>query len=149
MSIFLANYRDKFRGEGVGGVGAHVRPHFLQSLVFCNHFEELQTELFEAELIIINASLTYVYPNTVGICLSPNYFLFDRQLFSSSNKTSNVSRNLIVLSSTTDKLNSISNHFWDRRRHEYVVSLRETQQTSKLNKNSTFINPKLMLIKLC
>ena len=129
--------------------GAHVRPYFLQSLVFCNHFEEQQTELSEAELIIINASLTYVYPNTIGICLSPNYFLFNRQLSYSSNKTSSVSRNLTVLSSTTDKLNSTSNHFWERRRHKYVVSLRETQQTSKLNKNSTFINPKLMLIKLC
>ena len=26
----------------------------------------------------------------------------------------------------------MSNHFWDRLRHEYVVNLRETQQTSKL-----------------
>ena len=41
-----------------GGRGAHVLP------IFCNHFEELQTELFEGELIINNASLTYVYPNT-------------------------------------------------------------------------------------
>ena len=40
--------------------------------------------------------------------------------------------NLTVLSSTTDKIKRISNHFWDRWRHEYVVSLRETQRTSKL-----------------
>ena len=29
----------------------------MQSLVFCNHFEELQTMLFEVELIINNAPL--------------------------------------------------------------------------------------------
>ena len=36
----------------------------------------------------------------------------------------------------TDRINRISNHFWDSWRHEYVVSLSETQQRSKLNKNS-------------
>ena len=32
-----------------------------------------------------------------------------------------------------DKINRISNHFWDRWRHKYVVNLHETQQTSKLS----------------
>ena len=54
--------------------------YFLQSLAFCNHFEELQTMLFEVELIINNAPLTYVYPNTIETCLAPNYLLFWRQL---------------------------------------------------------------------
>ena len=42
-------------------------PYFLQPLVvvFFNHFEELQTVLFEVELIINNASLTHVYPNYI------------------------------------------------------------------------------------
>ena len=39
--------------------------YFLQSLVFRNHFEEPETVLFEVELIINNAPLTYAYPNTV------------------------------------------------------------------------------------
>ena len=120
------------------GVGAHP-------LIFCNHFEELQTELFEVELIINNAPLTYVYSNTIGTCLTPNHLLFGRQLFYSSNTTSTVVRNLTVLSSTTDKINCISNHFWDRRRHEYIVNLLETQQISESNINS----PKLMLMILC
>ena len=113
--------------------GRPPHPYFLQSLVFCNHFEELQTMLFEVELIINNAPLTYVYSNTIGTCLTPNHLLFGRQLFYSSNTTSTVVRNLTVLSSTTDKINRISNHFWDRWRHEYIVNLHETQQTSKLN----------------
>ena len=43
---------------------------------FCNHFEELQTLLFEVELIIDNAPLTYIYPNTTETCLTPNHLLF-------------------------------------------------------------------------
>ena len=37
------------------------------------------------------------------------------------------------LSSTTGKINRISNHFLDRWRYENVVNLRETQRTSKSN----------------
>ena len=29
---------------------------------------------------------------------------------------------------STDKINRISSHFWDRWRHDYVVNLRETQR---------------------
>ena len=112
-------------------------PPFLESLVFfCSHFEELQTVLFEVELIINNAPLTYVYPNTIETCLTPNHLLFDRQLLYSSNTTSTIIRILPFLSSTIDKINSISNHFLDRWRHVYVINLRETQRTSKLNINS-------------
>ena len=50
----------------------------LQSLAFFNPFEEIQTVLFEAELSIDNAPLTYVYPNTFETCLTPNYLLFGR-----------------------------------------------------------------------
>ena len=49
-------------------------------------------------------------------------------------------RNLTILSSTTDKISRISNHFWDRWKHEYVVNLRETQEISKLNINHPKIN---------
>ena len=59
--------------------------------------------------------------------------LFSRQLSLSSNTTSAVAANLTVISSTSDKINHISNHFWDRWRHKYVVNLHETQRTSKLN----------------
>ena len=55
-------------------------PYFLQSLVFYNHFGELQTMLSEVELIINNALLIYVYQNTIETCLTPNYLLFGIQL---------------------------------------------------------------------
>ena len=108
-------------------------PYFLQSLIFCNHFEEPETVLFELELIINNASLTYLYPNTIQTCLTRNHLLFARQLLNSCNTTLTEATNLTVLLSTTDKINRISNHFWDRKGQEYVVNLRETQWISKLN----------------
>ena len=63
--------------NSVAGAGGRAlgggRPHF-----FGNNFEELQTVLFEAELIINNALLTYIYPNTIETCLTPNHLLFGR-----------------------------------------------------------------------
>ena len=58
-----------------GARGTHA-----PSPIFCNHFEELQTVLIEVELIINNAPLTYVYPNTIETCLTPDHLLFCRQL---------------------------------------------------------------------
>ena len=78
---------------------------------FCNYFEELQTVLIEVKLIINNTPLTYAYPNTIKTYLTLNHLLFGRQLLCYSNTTSTVVRNLTVLSSTTDKINRISNHF--------------------------------------
>ena len=46
--------------------------------------------LFEVKLIINNAPLTYVYPNTIKTCLTPTHLLLDRQLLYSSNTASNV-----------------------------------------------------------
>ena len=115
----------RIQGEGWGTT--HPPPLFLfQSLVFfSNHFEQLETVLFEVERIINNKPLTYVYPNTIE---TPNHLLFGRQLLYSSNTTSTVVRNLTILSSTTDKINRISNHVLDRWRHVYVVKLRETHE---------------------
>ena len=86
-------------------------PFFCNHLSFWDHFEELQTVLIKVKLIINNAPLTYVYPNTIKTYLTPNHLLFGRQLLCYSNTTSTVVRNLTVLSSTTDKINRISNHF--------------------------------------
>ena len=116
---------------------------------FCNHFEELKTVLIEVKLIINNASLTYVYANTIKTFLTLIHLLFGRQLLYYSNTTSTVVENLTILSSTTDKINRISNHFWDRWKHEYVVNLHETQRTSKLNINSQKIMLCQIMIKRC
>ena len=122
-----------------------VLPIFCNDLLFCNHFEELQTVLFEVELIISNAPLTYVFPDTIETCLTFNhsticYLAVGRQLFYSPNTRWTAVKNLTVFSCTIDKINLISNHFWERWRNEYVVNLRETQRTSKLYVNFSKIN---------
>ena len=55
---------------GLGGGVGWVPFLFFAStfFLFCNNFEELKTMLFEVELIINNAPLTYVYPNTIETC---------------------------------------------------------------------------------
>ena len=69
-----------------------------------------------------------------------HHLLFGRQLLYSCNINATVVTKLIVLSSTTDKINRISNHFCDRWLNEYVGNLREAQRTSKLNINFPKIN---------
>ena len=96
----------------------------------------LESPLLQVKLIINNAPLTYVYANTIKTYLTPNHLLSGRQLLCYSNTASTVVRNLTVLSTTTDKINCISNHFWHRWRHEHAVNLRDTQRASKLNMNS-------------
>ena len=118
-SDFLLFSRGIAEADSEGCVGC--APPFLQSLAFffCNHFKALQTVLFEVELIINNAPLTYVYPNTIETCLTPNHLLFGRQLLYSPNTTSTVVRNLTIISSPIDKINCISNHYLDKQRHQY------------------------------
>ena len=88
-------------------------PVFCNDLFFCNQFDTMMFNMFnifKTQLIVIWQTASIIFYTT----------LYE-------------DANLTVLSSTTDKINHISNHFWDRWRHEYVVNLRETQQTSKVN----------------
>ena len=62
-----------------GTRGGWWAPPFFCNQFFFNHFEELQTVLTEVKLIINNAPLAYVYPNTIKTCLTPNHLLFGRQ----------------------------------------------------------------------
>ena len=102
---------------------------------FWNQFEELQTVLLEVELIINNAPLTYVHPNTIETCLTPNHLLFGIQLLYFPNTTSTVVRNLTVLSTTPDKINRISNHFLDCWRHEFTWDTTNIKIKYRLSKN--------------
>ena len=99
------------------GAGGTRTPFSCNHLFFCDHFEELQTEFTEVKLIINNAPLAYVNPNTIKTYLTPNDLLFRGLLLCYSNTTA-VIRKLTVLSSTTDKINRFSNHFWHRWKHE-------------------------------
>ena len=121
---------------GLGwGRGARPPSYFCSHLFFCNHFEELQTVSFEVELIINNAPLKHVYPNIIEIYLKPNHLLFGRQLLYSSNTTSTVVTNLTALSSTTDKINRVSNHSFNRWRHEFTWDTTNIKIKYRLPKN--------------
>ena len=74
----LCEYRIGLRG-GVRGTRPLAPLFFAITCFFKNHFEELLNVLFEVELIINNAPLIYVYPNTIKTCLIPNHLLFGRQ----------------------------------------------------------------------
>ena len=105
----------------------------------CDHFEELPTLLFEVELIINNGPLTCVYPSTMEICLTPNHLLFGRHLLYSSNIASTVLRNLTILSSTTDKINPISDHFWDSQESNHCwdrLRREDVSNSLKINVNN-------------
>ena len=55
-TVHMSLFKGGFKGRGP------PFPYFLQLIVFCNHFEEVQTsKLSEVELIINNAFLIYVY----------------------------------------------------------------------------------------
>ena len=89
------------RGGLKGGAGGVRPPIFLQLLVFCNHFEEIQIVLFEVKLIINNAPLIYAYPKTIKTCLTPNCLLFVRQLLLFCKKTSTLAANPRICSKFT------------------------------------------------
>ena len=55
-------------------------PCLLRSLALYNHFENLQTVLFEVELIIENAPLTYVYPNTIETFNTQSFVIWQTEL---------------------------------------------------------------------
>ena len=73
----LNNEKGISEADSGGGGARSCAPLFFFAITFlCNHIEELQTVLFEVELIINNAPLRYVYPNSFETCLTPNHFLF-------------------------------------------------------------------------
>ena len=69
--------------------------------------------LFEVELIISNKPLTYVYPNIIEICFTPNHFLFGRPLLYSSNTTFLIRpvKELIVVENTCHGTNQREQKF--------------------------------------
>ena len=63
-----------------GGMGEVCPLFFCNHLFFCDDFEELQTVLIEVKLIINNAPLTYVYPNTIKTFNTQIVIMLFRQL---------------------------------------------------------------------
>ena len=60
--------------------------------------DQMQTVLFEVEMILNNRPLTYVYPDEIENVLTPNHLLFSRILTSTTdrNKTIQFSTQLLI-----------------------------------------------------
>ena len=72
--IILKYFSIIIKGRFRGWRGGRALPLFCSRLFFnLNQFEELQTVLLEVEMIINNAPLTYIYPNTIETCLTPSH----------------------------------------------------------------------------
>ena len=95
--------------------------------------------LLEVELISNNAPLTYIYSNTIETCFTSNDLLFGRQLLYSSHTTPTVVRNITDLSSTTDKIDRISNHFLDRWRHKFTLDTTNIKTKYRLSRNNDIV----------
>ena len=96
------------------------------------NYEQLYTVLLEIESILNNRPLTYIYPNDLEECVTPNHLLYGRKLnFTSTNSStaydSHETANHQVVA-------DIINQFWKRWLKEYVVNLRETHKFSNQNR---------------
>jgi len=100
------------------------------------NYEELQTILFEVELILNNRPITYYYSDDSEECLTRNHMLFGRKLNLFEPEPRDITTNII----NSRKINNIVNHFWERWRKEYLGNLREQQKTKHSNKNRAIIS---------
>ena len=102
-------------------------------------YDELQTVLFEVEMILNNRPLTYVYPDEIENALTPNHLLFGRLLTSTSDQNTPIQYRAQNITTQSKKISRIINHFWDRWHKEYVVNLRETHKQNLKNKHQQHI----------
>ena len=96
------------------------------------NYEQLTTVLFEIEAILNNRPLTYVYPNDIEECITPNNLLYERKLnFSSTD--SRLGYDSYKTANHCD-VTDIINKLWKRWSKEYVGNLRETHKHRDQNR---------------
>ena len=89
--------------------------------------DELLTVLLEVERVLNNRTITYDYPTDLDKCLTPNDLLFGRQLEPHSYRDNSQTETISQVT-YSKHLTAILNHFWNRRRTEYLVELRKSQK---------------------
>ena len=102
INAYFKKFTDNIHADLTAARGTRALPFF-----FCSHFEKLINVLFEVELII-NIRLPKYYRNM----FNTQSFAIWQPAIIIFYQTSTVATHLTVLSSTTDKINRISNHFW-------------------------------------
>lgn len=95
------------------------------------NYDQMLTILMEIESIINNRPITYVYPNDLETCVSPNHLLYGRKISFTASKLS-----VPPTQSNRSDCQQVSNviqHFWERWKKEYVVNLREQHKMESRN----------------
>ena len=89
------------------------------------NYEELLTLIIEAEGIINSRPLTYVYTDELDEILTPSHLVIGRRLLSQfSEIDGDVNADNAVLTKRMKYLKSLSEHFWERFKGEYLLDLR-------------------------
>ena len=97
-------------------------------------FDELLTFFLEVELILNSRPLHTLFDDEFEDVLTPNHLLYGRKL-----NISNERDHIVNISNTSKRfmyLNSVIEHFWDRWRFDYLLSLREFHRPMKSNSNT-------------
>ena len=100
----------------------------------------MQTLIYEIELILNNRPIGVDFEDDQEDALTPNHLVFGRRLEATNDLSvemvSVVGNNTLV--KRKKMIDTMLNHFWNRWRKEYVISLRDNQRISK-QKNSPII----------
>ena len=96
-------------------------------------FVELQTILYEIELVLNNRPIGVDFEDDQEDILTPNHLIFGRRLETDNdlNVDENLTVNNCVLVKRKKMMDKMLTHFWNRWRKEYVTNLREQQRISK------------------
>ena len=102
-------------------------------------YNQIQTVLFEVEMILNNRPLTYVYPDEIKNALTPNHLLFGRTLTSTSDRNTPIQFSTQNITAQSKKINRIINHFQDRWHKKYILNLKETHKQNLQNRHQQHI----------
>jgi len=93
------------------------------------------TVFYEVELIMNSRPLCNLFDDDFEEILTPNHMLYGRKLAITSNKENyeNINESL---SKRVKYLNELLEHFWNRWRYDYLLSLREYKSNIKSTSNT-------------
>ena len=101
------------------------------------------TLFFQIEQIVNNRPLSYVYPSDLECCITPNHLLFGRRLESIAITPVCSFDPHSQPDISSDNVNSILDHFWDRWRREYLGELRQQHKSFSHSFSSSKICPQV------
>ena len=104
------------------------------------NYDEMMTLLLEIELIVNNRPITYVYPNELQECLTPNHLLFSRRLESKSLSNHNSPLTITDPGNYFPQIDNLLEQFWTRWRQEYLTELRVQHRNDSTKGQSIALN---------